>query len=110
MFYKLKLKNSILLGYLIPIACLISMGLFFYARAVNKEILSAKVKRAQNTIISATNVNNGMSKMARNLRGYVLFPDDISYENNYEIGWKLYQKSAAELENNLEDDRERQEF
>ncbi|MCU0546664.1 MAG: methyl-accepting chemotaxis protein [Oscillatoriaceae cyanobacterium Prado104] len=110
MFYKLKLKNSILLGYLIPILCLIFMGVFFYARAVNKERLSQKVKRAQNTIISAINVTNGMSKMVRNLRGYVLFPEDKSYESNYEAGWKLYQSAAAELKNNLKDSQEQQEF
>jgi methyl-accepting chemotaxis protein len=110
MFYKLKLRNSILIGYLIPSFCLICMGTFFYARALNKEKLSQDVKRAQNTIISAVNVTNGISKMVRNIRGYVLFPEDKTYENNYESGWKIYQQSATELSNNLEDDREKQEF
>lgn len=110
MFYKLKLRNSILIGYLIPIFGLIGMGVFFYARSVNKEKLSANVKRAQTTIISAENVTNGLSKMVRNLRGYVLFPEDKSYEKDYEVGLKLYQKAASELEKNLDDSQERQEL
>jgi methyl-accepting chemotaxis protein len=110
MFYKLKLKNSILIGYLIPIFCLMGMGVFFYARAVNKERFSKEVKRAQTTIISAGNVTNGMSKMVRNLRGYVLFPEDTTYEKNYESGWKLYQTAAAELETSLKEAQEKQGF
>lgn len=110
MFYKLKLKNSILLGYLIPIVCLIGMGVFCYARAVYKEKLSQDVKRSQNTIINALNVTNGMSKMARNIRGYALFPEDESYKKNYEAGWQFYQDAAIELEKNLTDSQEKQEF
>lgn len=110
MFYKLKLRNSILLGYLIPIFFLMCMGVFYYVRSVNKERLSENVKRAQTTIISAENVTNGVSKMARNLRGYVLFPQDKSYEINYESGWKLYQIAAADLEKLLADSQQKQEF
>ncbi len=110
MFYKFKLRNSILLGYLIPIFCVIGMGFFSYTRAVYHEKKSENVKRAQHTTIVAQNVNIALSKMVKNLRGYVLFPQDRSYETNYESGWKLYQSAAAELEKHLEDPQQRQDF
>lgn len=110
MFSKLKLRNRILLGYIFPMAFLIGLGCLIYAGAMNREVASAKTKRSQNTIISADKVTNGLSKMVRNVRGNILFPQDESYQNEYEEGLQLFREATTELDKLVEDPQERQQF
>lgn len=110
MFSKLKLRNSILIGYLLPIISLIVLSLFTYKMAMRRENLSATVRRSQNTIISAERLNSGFSRMLRNVRGAVLFPEDPSYITSYEAGWNIYLTSSSELQNILTNPHEKEEF
>ena len=87
MLSNLKLKNRILIGYALPILFLISLGCLLYIGAVSRDAIDRKVKRSQNTIISIGNVTQSLSIMIRNVRGQVLFPQDISYQKRYELGF-----------------------
>lgn len=110
MFSKLKLRNSILIGYLLPIISLIVLSLFTYKMALRRENLSATVRRSQNIIINVERLNSGFSRMLRNVRGAVLFPEDESYITSYEAGWNIYLTSSSQLESMLIDSYEKEEL
>lgn len=110
MFYNLKLKNRILLGYLLPIAFFLSLGCILYIGAIKREEILEKTKISQNNIISAEGLRNGLSQMVRNIRGRVLFPLDDGYEKGYETGFKLFHEKAAELDKTIQNPEQRQNF
>lgn len=110
MFANFKLRNRILLGYALPIAFLLVLGVLLYNSVLAREAIATKVKHSQNTIINASDVTNGLSKMVRNVRGQVLFPLDTRYEKSYELGWELLQNSLNNLETLLQNEAERQQL
>jgi methyl-accepting chemotaxis protein WspA len=97
MFKHKKLRDRILIGYSLPILCLIGLGGIVYINASNAFQRQAEAKLAQTTIIEVDQMVLGVARMVRNVRGYFLFPQDKSYIQSYDEGLALFQQSYTRL-------------
>jgi methyl-accepting chemotaxis protein WspA len=92
-----KLRDRILIGYSLPILCLIGLGGIVYINTKNAFQRQAEEKIAQATIISVDQMVLGVARMVRNVRGYLLFPQDRSYIESYDGGLALFKQASANL-------------
>lgn len=83
-FNRLKLKSRIFLGYLVPIVAFGILGGMIYVASVKRDRRHAEVERVAGTIERIDTLVYSMSRVARNVRGQVLFPTDDSYRQDYE--------------------------
>lgn len=99
-----------MIGYFLPIGFLSILGVFIYTSTLNKEVVTEKIKRSQNTIINIATIANSVSRMVQAVRGRILFPQDINYTKNYEEGIELFRNTATKLDKLMDDPQEKQQL
>ncbi|MGI0484079.1 methyl-accepting chemotaxis protein [Pantanalinema rosaneae CENA516] len=97
MFNNSNLKIRILFGYSLPILCLVGLGAIVYTSALSTFERQEAVETAQIIIGGINEMTFGMGTMVRNVRGYVLFPNDKSYLKSYENGLQVFQSGSTQL-------------
>ncbi|MBD2093902.1 methyl-accepting chemotaxis protein [Trichocoleus sp. FACHB-591] len=93
-----KLRDRILIGYSLPILCLVGLGGIVHVNTSNAFQRQAEEKIAQTTIIEVDQMVLGVARMVRNVRGYLLFPEDKSYIQSYDQGLELFNQSYGKLD------------
>ena len=91
MFENFSLRNKMLLGYSVPIILFIVLGATSFSSITKKSALEEKIKLAQDTNINVDESVYGLSRMVRNVRGRVLFPQDSSYLKSYQEGFDAFE-------------------
>ncbi len=100
------LRNKMLLGYCIPIVLFIVLGGMTYSSITKKNALEEKIKLAQETTINVDESVYGLSRMVRNVRGRVLFPQDASYLKSYQEGFEEFQQASTQLKQQIKDPKQ----
>ncbi len=80
-----------------PILCLIGLGGMVHFNTSNAFQRQAEEKIAQSTIIEVDQMVLGVARMVRNVRGYLLFPEDKSYIQSYEKGLELFDQAYRNI-------------
>ena len=110
MFAHFKLKTRLLLGYSVPILLFAVLGAIAYYGEQNHKEIIAEVRLAQTKIQHTNQAVMGISRMLRNVRGQVLFPQDYSYRESYQAGQRQFRQAATELEALMQEQQERQQL
>jgi methyl-accepting chemotaxis protein len=108
MFDNFSLRNKMLLGYCVPIILFIVLGGISYSSVQKKNALEAKIKLAQDTNINVDESVYGISRMVRNVRGRVLFPQDASYLKSYQEGLEAFQQASIQLKQIVQDPKQQE--
>lgn len=103
-----KLGYRLLAGYSIPIVLSGISALAVYHTATKVSELSARTRTEQTIVKKAGEAIYGLSRMVRNTRGAVLFPQDASYLKSYDGGIQTFRSSAASLEKLIQDPEQHQ--
>ncbi|WP_009632240.1 methyl-accepting chemotaxis protein [Synechocystis sp. PCC 7509] len=106
MFDNFSLRNKMLLGYCVPIVLFIVLGGITYSSITKKNALEEKIKLAQETTINVDESVYGLSRMVRNVRGRVLFPQDASYLKSYQEGLDAFQQASTQLKLQVKDPKQ----
>nr|WP_290224494.1 methyl-accepting chemotaxis protein [Trichocoleus desertorum] len=86
-----------MIGYSLPILCLVGLGGIVHVNTSNAFQRQAEEKIAQTTIIEVDQMVLGVARMVRNVRGYLLFPEDKSYIQSYDQGLELFNQAYRSL-------------
>lgn len=83
----IKLQWRILIGYAIPILLSFGVVSVIYYKATNVVELTAAVETTQMQMEGVDQIIVGISKMLRNVRMSLLFPQSEDYETLYQEGF-----------------------
>lgn len=97
MFQKMKLRNRILIGYVLPLVSLIGASGLTLWNANRMKGIFQEVKRVDREIIETHKLELGLSEMMLGTRGYLLNPDEI-YLNEYRQGSEKFTEAVETLE------------
>ena len=110
MLKNMKLKNRILIGYVLPLVSLLGASALTLWNANRLKGIFQEVKRVDKEIIETHKLEIGLSEMILGARGYVINPDPI-YENEYRQGSEEFAAAAETLEESgVITEAEQQEF
>lgn len=93
-FNNLKLRTRILLGYFTPLILFGGLGAMIFANNMNRDRQQAEVDKVLADIERINLLAYSMSRVARNVRGQVVFPTDDSYREDYEKGVEEHRAAA----------------
>ncbi len=105
-----KLTNRILIGYCIPILFLRGVGLTVYLTTLKISELQDELQTEYKMLRAEEELTYGVSRMVRNVRGYLVFPGDRSYIESYNAGYQGFRKAADELQKLVADPKQKQAF
>ena len=96
-----KITNRILIGYCTPLIFMIGVGFVVYLTTQRLSQSQRKIHQEYQKIRLEEELTYGVSRMARNARGYAIFFADRetsdSYKESYEAGYKAFRENAEEL-------------
>lgn len=105
-----KLKTQILFAYSFPIICLLILSSLIYKNATDSFQRQAEAQLAEATILEAGYMAFGIGRIVRNVRGYLLFPEDQSYKESYKVGLEMFRQAYVDLDRHIEDPKRRQQI
>lgn len=105
-----KLTNRILIGYCIPILFLSGVGLTVYLTTLKISKLQDELQTEYKMLRAEEALTYGVSRMVRNVRGYLVFPGDRSYIQSYNAGYQEFRKAVDELQKLAADPNQKQAF
>lgn len=94
---KLKIRNKMLVGYVVPAAIYLGMPLLVYANTNRVLDTFKKVETLEILLIETNNISVGTDQMVRGLRGY-LVNKSPQFLNDFRTGVKLARQSANAVE------------
>jgi methyl-accepting chemotaxis protein len=107
MFEGLKLKYSILLGYVMPLLLLIAVGFIVYNNIKTAEQESQHAEQAEEIVTSAITVEYHLASMLSSARGMMLLKNEKD-ASNYQEHAVAYKKTLDELEGLVHDSKQRE--
>jgi methyl-accepting chemotaxis protein WspA len=105
-----KLKTQILLVCSFPIICLLILSSLIYKNAVDSFQMQMEAQEAETTILEASYMAWGIGRVVRNVRGYLLFPDDQTYKESYDEGLEMFRQAYADLNQHVKSPQRRQQI
>ncbi|NJR47468.1 MAG: hypothetical protein HC775_17970 [Hyellaceae cyanobacterium CSU_1_1] len=97
MFKELKLRNRILIGYILPLISLIGASAITLWNANRIKSIFQEVKRVEKEILETHKLENSVNAMILGARGHVINPSDV-YIKEYRHGSKDFTKVMTTLE------------
>ncbi|NJO94746.1 MAG: chemotaxis protein [Pleurocapsa sp. CRU_1_2] len=97
MFKELKLRNRILIGYILPLISLIGASAITLWNANRIKSIFQEVKRVDKEILETQKLENSVNAMILGARGHVINPSDV-YIKEYRHGSKDFTKVMTTLE------------
>ncbi|AMC36223.1 HAMP domain-containing methyl-accepting chemotaxis protein [Janthinobacterium sp. B9-8] len=109
MFEKLKLKYSILLGYVLPLLFLVLVGILVYKNIKEAEEESQLVQQSQSTMQKIIMLQYHIAAFQRAARGAIIFKTDAVFKN-YQSHSDGYKASLADLDEMIKDGKQKEIF
>ncbi|MDT9273218.1 MAG: hypothetical protein P5680_01320 [Limnospira sp. PMC 737.11] len=106
----IKLQWRILIGYAIPILLSFGVVSVIYYKATNVVELTAAVETTQLQMEGVDQIIVGISKMLRNVRMSLLFPQSEDYETLYQEGFEQFTTNYENLMRQIDDPSLRDEL
>ncbi|HEY9853071.1 MAG TPA: methyl-accepting chemotaxis protein [Leptolyngbyaceae cyanobacterium] len=106
-----KITNRILFGYCTPLLFMIGVGFIVYLTTQRFSEAQRAIQREYRAIRLAEELTYGVSRMARNVRGYAVFYADAetgdSYKKSYNSGYESFRNRAEDLKRIVQDPTQR---
>lgn len=97
MLKQFKLRNRILIGYILPLISLIGASAITLWNANRIKGVFQEVKRVDKELIETKKLETGLNEMVLGVRGYLISPNDI-YLNEYRQGSQKFTEAVKALE------------
>jgi methyl-accepting chemotaxis protein len=97
MLKEIKLRNRILIGYILPLISLIGASALTLWNSNRIKDVFQEVKRVDKEIVETNRLEVGLNEMVLGVRGYLIDPDDI-YINEYRQGSQDFVAAVKALE------------
>ncbi|MGK7945895.1 MAG: methyl-accepting chemotaxis protein [Microcystaceae cyanobacterium] len=108
-----KLQTRMLLGYSAPLGLLVLFAILMGWGIIQQNSVSKERARANQMMFALDEADIGMSRMVRNARGAVLFPNEPHYRESFDKGRDIYEQGKLKVEEKIRDDKQKanwQEF
>ena len=96
MLKSLKLKYSLMLGYIIPLMLSVVVVLVVYANLKKIEYQSSLADSSHAVLEEISSLELSISRMQQSARGFLLMPEDTAF-NNYMNADRTFQQNVEEL-------------
>lgn len=93
-FNSLKLRTRMIIGYLVPLVLFGVLGGLIYITNTDRDRRQTEVSEVEVAMARINSFAYSMSRVARNTRGQVLFPNDQSYRQDFEKALEEHRTSA----------------
>ena len=107
MLKNLKLRGQLIAGYTVPIILYTGIAGVVYATASKVVNTFQEVERVQNVIVETNQMALGAQGMVRNLRGYLITPENTTFLQEYRASYEATLASAKKSENYIRNDEQR---
>ncbi|MFM2311498.1 MAG: hypothetical protein RLZZ04_774 [Cyanobacteriota bacterium] len=97
MFKQLKLRDRILIGYILPLISLVGASAITLWNANRIKNVFQEVKRVDKEIVETKKLETALNEMVLGARGYLISPNDI-YLNEYRQGSQAFTEAVKALE------------
>ncbi|PSB52316.1 chemotaxis protein [filamentous cyanobacterium Phorm 6] len=103
---KLKIRNKMLLGYLVPAAIYLGFPALVFGTTNQVFKTFTEVERVENTVGETSNISAGAEQMVRGLRGYLINKNQ-DFLTDFQEGAELARKSANNVDHIVKDPEQR---